>query len=135
MQDVNSCSKFGGFLIELAEASNLPSQPPVVKVANVALQVHEVTAGPNKEGAEPGGEWLNRVFLAMPSCVSFHILINNVGGLIRALLLVEAGDSSILQLLDPLCWLGDPVTEGNEEVGYLPIILDIPVGARSNIFL
>ena len=50
MQDINLGGKLGGFLIELAEASNLPSQPPVIKVADVALQVHEVTAGPNKEG-------------------------------------------------------------------------------------
>ena len=73
MQDVNSCGKFGGFLIELAEASNLPSQPPVVKVADVALQVYEVTAGPNKEGTEPGREWLDGVFLTMPNRVSLRI--------------------------------------------------------------
>jgi hypothetical protein len=73
MQDVDSCGEFGGFLIELTEASDLPSQPPVVKVANVMLQVHEVTAGPNKEGVEPGGEWLNGVFLAMPNRVSLCI--------------------------------------------------------------
>ena len=54
MQDIDSCGEFSGFLIELAEATNLPSQPPVVKVADVALQVHKVAAGPEEEGAEPG---------------------------------------------------------------------------------
>ena len=73
MQDVNSCDELGGFLIELTEASNLSSQPPVVKVANVTLQVHEVTAGPNKEGVEPGREQLDGVFLAMPNRVSLRI--------------------------------------------------------------
>ena len=73
MEDINSRGEFGGFLIKLAEASDLPSQPPVVEVTDVALQVHEVTGGPNKEGAEPGGEWLDWVFLAMPNCVSLRI--------------------------------------------------------------
>ena len=73
MQDIDSCSKFGSFLIELAEASNLPSQPPVVKVADVALQVHKVAAGPDKEGTEPAWERFNGIFLAMPNCVSLCI--------------------------------------------------------------
>ena len=73
MQDFNSRSELGGFLVEFAEAGNLPSQPPVVKVANVPLQMHEVTAWPDEEGAESGGEWLNVVFLTMPHCVSLHI--------------------------------------------------------------
>ena len=73
MQDINLHSKLGSFLVEFVEAGDLPSQPPVVKVADVALQVHEVTAGPNEEGMEPGGEWLNGVFLAMPNHVSLHI--------------------------------------------------------------
>ena len=73
MQDIDLCSEFGGFLIELAEASDLPSQPPVVKVADVMLQVHEVTAGPDEEGVEPGGEWFDGVFLAMPNRVSLCI--------------------------------------------------------------
>ena len=73
MQDINSCGKFGSFLIELTEVSDLPSQPPVVKVANVALQVHKVTAGPNEEGAELAWERFYGVFLAMPNCVSLRI--------------------------------------------------------------
>ena len=73
MQDIDSCGEFGGFLIELAEVSNLPSQPPVIKVADVALQVHEVAAGPDEEDAEPAWERFNRVFLAMPNCVSLRI--------------------------------------------------------------
>ena len=73
VQDVNSCGEFGGFLIELVEVSHLPSQPPVVEVPDVMLQVHEVTGGPNEEGAEPGGKWLDGVFLAMPNRVSLCI--------------------------------------------------------------
>ena len=73
MQDLNSCGEFGGFLIKLAEASNLSSQPPVVKVADVALEVDEVAARPDEEGAEPGREWFNGVFLAMPNRVSLCI--------------------------------------------------------------
>ena len=95
MQDINSCSELGGFLIELAEAGDLPSQPPVVKVTDVALQVHEVTGGPNKEGTEPGGEWLDGVFLTMPNRVSLRIQISNVRGLIQALLFVEPGNSTV----------------------------------------
>ena len=73
MQDFDSCGEFGGFLIKLAEASDLPSQPPVVKVADVTLEVHEVTGGPDEEGAEPGGEWFDGVFLAMSNRVSLRI--------------------------------------------------------------
>ena len=41
---------------------------------------------------------------------------------------MEPSDSAVFELLDPLCWFEDPVAQGNEEVGNLPIILDIPVG-------
>jgi hypothetical protein len=40
---------------------------------------------------------------------------------------MEPGDSTVFQLLDPLCWLKDPVAKGNEEVGDSPIILDVPI--------
>ena len=73
MQDIDLCSKFSSLLIELVEAGNLPSQPLVVEVADVALQVHEVAAGPNEEGTEPGGERFNGVLLTMPFHVSLHI--------------------------------------------------------------
>ena len=128
MQDVNSCSELSSFLIELVEASDLPSQPPVVEVTDVALQVHEVTGGPNEEGTEPGRERLDGVFLAMPNRVSLRIQIDNVRGLIRALLLMESGDLTIFKLFDPLGWLKDPVAKGDEEVGDSPIVLNIPVG-------
>ena len=60
-------------MVELMETGDLPSQPPVVKVADVTLQVHKVTAGPDKKGAEPGRERLDRVFLTMPNRVSLRI--------------------------------------------------------------
>ena len=92
------------------------------------LEVYEVAARSNEEGAEPSGEQFDGVFLAMPNCVSLRIQIDNVGGLIRALLFVEPGDSTVFQLFDPLGWLKDPVAKGDKEVGDLPIVLDIPVG-------
>ena len=67
MQDVNLCSELGGFLIELTEAGDLPSQPPVVEVTDVTLQVHKVTGGPDKEGTEPGGEQLDGVSSPCPT--------------------------------------------------------------------
>ena len=73
VQDFDSRGEFGGFLIELAEASDLPSQPPVVKVADVALKMYEVAARSDEEGAEPGGKWFDGVFLAMPNRVSLRI--------------------------------------------------------------
>jgi hypothetical protein len=73
VQDIDSSGEFSGFLIELVEVGDLPSQPLVVKVTDVMLQVHKVAAGPDKEGTEPGGEWLNGVFLAMPNRVSLCI--------------------------------------------------------------
>jgi hypothetical protein len=73
MQDIDSCGKLSSFLIELAVASDLPSQPPVVLVTDVMLQVYEVTAGPDEEGVEPGGKWFNGVFLTMPIRVSWRI--------------------------------------------------------------
>jgi hypothetical protein len=128
MQDFNSRSELGGFLIELAEASDLPSQPPVVKVADVALEVYEVAAGSDEEGAEPGREWLNRVFLAMPNSVSLRIQIDNIGGLIRALVRVEPGDASVLELFDPFRRFEDSLAQGNEEVGDSSLVLNVPVG-------
>ena len=128
MHDLDSCGKLGGFLIELSEASDLPSQPPVVKVADVVLEVHEVAAWPNKEGAEPGGERFNGVFFAMPNRVSLCIQVDNIRGLIRALLLMEPSDSTVFELLDPFCRLKDPVAQGNEEVGDSPVVFDIPIG-------
>jgi hypothetical protein len=128
MQDFDSCSELCSFLIELAEVGNLPSQPPVVKVTDVMLQVHEVTAGPDEEGMEPGGEWFDGVFLAMPNRVSLRIQVNNARGLIRALLLMESGDPSIFQLLDPLGQFEDSIAKGDVKVGHPPIVLNVPVG-------
>ena len=65
--------KLSSFLIELAEVGDLPSHPPVIKVVDVVLQVHKIATGPNEEGAEPGGEQFNGVFLTMPNCVSLRI--------------------------------------------------------------
>ena len=115
-------------MIKLVEAGDLPSQPPVVKVTDVTLQMHEVAAGPNEEGAEPGREQFDGVFLAMPICVSLRIQIDNIRGLIRALLFVESGNLPIFQLLDPFCWFEDSVAKGNVEVGYSPIVFDVPIG-------
>jgi hypothetical protein len=120
--------EFGGFLIELAELSDLPSHPPVVKVFDFMLQVHKVAARPKEEGMEPCGEWFNGVFFTMPNCVSLHIQIHNVRGLIRALALMITSDSAIFQPLDPLGRTVDSVAEGNVEVGYSPIIFDIAIG-------
>ena len=128
MQDFNSCGELGGFLIELTEASHLPSQPPVVKVADVTLEVHEVAAWPDEEGVEPGREWFDGVFFAMPNRVSLCIQIDNIWGLIWALLLVEPSDSAVFKLLDPVCWLEDSIAQGNEEVGDSPVIFDVSVG-------
>ena len=128
MQDVDSCSKLGSFSIELAEAGDLPSQPPVIEVADVTLQMHKVTAGPDEEGVELGREQFDGVFLAMPIHVSLRIQINNIRGLIRALLLMEPSDLSVFQLFDPLGWFEDSITEGNVEVGHLPIVFDISIG-------
>ena len=136
MQDFNSCGELGSFLIELAEASDLPSQPPVVKVADVALEVYEVAAQPNEEGTEPGGKWFNGVFLAMPNRVSLRIQVNNIRGLIRALVRMESGDASILQLFDPFCWFEDPVAQGNVEVGHSPFVVDVAVwGPFEDVFV
>ena len=136
MQDFNSRGELGSFLIELMEASDLPSQPPVVKVADVVLEVHEVAAQPNKEGAEPGREWFDGIFLSMPNRVSLCIQIDNIGGLIRALLLVEPSNSSVFELLDPLCWFEDSIAQGDEEVGDSPVIFDVSVrGAFEYVFV
>ena len=128
MQDFNLHGKLCSFLIELTEAGDLPSQPPVIEVTDVALQMHEVTAGPNEEGTEPGGEWFDGVFLTMPNRVSLRIQVNNVRGLIGALLLMESGDLSIFQLFDPLGQFEDPIAKGNVEMRHLPVVLDIPIG-------
>ena len=82
IQDFDLQGKLYSFSIELTEMGDLPSQPPVVKVFNLALQVDKVTTRPEQEGPELGGEWFNRVFLAMPNRVSLHIEINDIRGLI-----------------------------------------------------
>ena len=122
------CGELSCFLIELTEASNLPSHPPVVKVFDVALQVHEIAAGPNKEGAEPSGEQFDRVLFAMPHRVSLCIQVDNMRGLIRALGLVISGDPSIIQPFDPFGWVEDSIAKGNVEVGDLSVVFLIAVG-------
>ena len=128
MQDFILRGELGSFLIELMEAGDLPSQPPVIEVANVTLQVHKVTAGPNEGGTEPGGERFNGVFLTIPNRVSLRIQVDNMRGLIRALLLVESGDPSILQFLDPFGQFEDSVSKGNVEVGHPPVVLNVSIG-------
>jgi hypothetical protein len=136
MQDFNPCGKLSGFLIELAEAGDLPSQPPVVKVANVALEVHEVAGWPDKEGAEPSGEGFNGIFFAMPNRVSLCIQIDNIRGLIRALVHMESGDASIFQLFDPFCWFEDSVAQRDVEVGHLPLVVDVAIwGSFEDVFV
>ena len=49
-------------------------------------------------------------------------------GLIRALVFVIPGNSSIVQLLDPLGWAEDPIAEGDVKVGDLSVILLVAVG-------
>ena len=72
----------------------------------------------------------------MPLCVSWHIQINDIWGLIRALLFMKPGDLSVFQLLDPLRWLEDPVADGNVEVGHSPIVLNVPIrGAFKYVFV
>ena len=112
--------EFSGFLIELVEVGDLPSQPPVVKVFDVALQVHKVTAGPDEEGAEPGRERFNRVLFAAAHCVSLRIQIDNVRGLIGALCVMVASNLAIVQSLDPFGGAKDSVTDRNVEVGDCP---------------
>ena len=90
--------------------------------------MHEVTAGPNEEGVEPSGEQFNGVFLTMPNRVSLRIQVDNVRGLIRALLLMESGDPSIFQLLDPFGQFKDPISKGDVKVGHPTIVLDVPIG-------
>ena len=41
---------------------------------------------------------------------------------------MKPSNSTVFQLLDPLCWFKDPVAEGNEEVGDSPVVLDVPIG-------
>jgi hypothetical protein len=128
VQNLDLCSEFCGFLVKFAEVGDLPGQPSVVKVFNFALQVHEVAAGPQEKGAEPGGNQFNRVFLAMPHCVSLCIQVDNVRGLIRALSVMVTGNSAIFQPFDPFGRVEDSITDGDVEVRYLPIILDITIG-------
>ena len=63
----------------------------------------------------------------MPNCVSLCIKVNNVWGLIRALAFIEAGNSAVVQPLDPFGGALDSVAQGNVEVGYLPIIDNIAI--------
>jgi hypothetical protein len=123
-------------LIELMEAGDLSSHPPVIKVFNFMLQVHKVTARPKEEDMKPSREWFDGVFLAMPNCVSLHIQIDNMRGLIRALALMVTCDPAIFQPLDPLGRMVDSISEGNVEVGYLPIILDVAIrGSFKLVFI
>ena len=46
IQDLNLQSKFGGFDVKFAEAGDLLSHPPVIKIFNLMLQVDEVATGP-----------------------------------------------------------------------------------------
>ena len=92
------------------------------------LQVHKIAAGPDEKGTEPGREQFDRVFLTMPHCVSLHIQVNNMRGLIRALGVTVSGNSSVVQPFDPFGWAEDSITKGNVEMGNSSIILLIAIG-------
>ena len=64
----------------------------------------------------------------MPNCVSLHIEINNVWGLIGALSFMKACDSAVVHPLDPLGWAVDSITQGNVELGNLPVIDNVAIG-------
>jgi hypothetical protein len=100
--DFNSQGELCSFGIELAETGDLPSQPPVVKVFNLALQVDKVTTGSEQEGPEPGGEWFDRDFLTMPNRVSLHVEVNDIRGLIQALAVMVSRPDSTCHLIRKL---------------------------------
>ena len=77
---------------------------------------------------EPCEEWFNGVFFTMPNCVSLSMQVDNMRELIRAPALVIAGNSAVFQPLDPFGRTVDSITEGNIEVGYLPVIVDVAIG-------
>ena len=106
---------------------DLSSHPPVIKVFNVALQVHKIAAGPNEEGTEPSGERLNGVFFTMSDHVSLCIQVDNVRGLIRALAIVITSDPAIFQPLDPFGRAEDSIANGNVEVGHPSVILGVAI--------
>jgi hypothetical protein len=136
VQDFDLHGKFSGLLVKLAEAGDLPSHPLVIKVFDFMLQVHKIAARPEEEGAEPGREWLDRVFFAMPNCVSLHIQIDNVRGLIRALAIVVTSDSAVIQPFDPLGRTVDLVAQRNVEMGHSPIVLNVAIrGSVKHIFV
>ena len=128
IQNLDLHGEFCGFLVEFAEAGDLPSQPPVVKVFDLVLQVHEVAAGPEEKGAKPGGNWFDGVFLTMPNHVSLCIQVDNIRGLIRALSVMIASDSAVFQPLDPFGGAENSVTDGDVEVGHSPVVFDIAIG-------
>ena len=123
-------------MIELMEAGDLSSHPPVIKVFNFMLQVHKVAARPKEEDMKPSREWFDGVFLAMPNCVSLHIQIDNMRGLIRALSVVVAGDLTVLKPLDPFGGAENSITDGDVKVGYSPIIFDVTIrGSVECVFI
>ena len=40
---------------------------------------------------------------------------------------MESSNLSVFQLLDSLGWFEDSVAKGDVEVGYLPVVLDVPI--------
>jgi hypothetical protein len=98
--------------------------------------VHEIATGPKEEGVKPGRERFNRVFLAMPNCVSLRIQVDNVRGLIRALAFMITSDSAVFQTLNPFGGAVDSVAERNVKVGYSPIVLDVAIrGPVEHVFI
>ena len=77
---------------------------------------------------EPGREWFDGVFFAMPNRVSLYIQVDNVRGLIRALALVITSNSAIFQPFDPFGRMIDSIAKGDIELGYSPVILDVAIG-------
>jgi hypothetical protein len=64
----------------------------------------------------------------MPNRVSLCIQIDNIRGLIRALLFVESRDSAVFELFDPLHWFEDSIAQRDEEVGNSPVIFNVSIG-------
>ena len=123
-------------MVELAEAGDLPSQSPVIKVFDFVLQMCKVATGPKKEGAEPGRDRFDGVFFAMPNHISLCIQINNIWGLIRALALMITGDPAIFQPLDPFGRAVDSIAQGDVEVGDVSLVGNVAIrGSFELIFI
>ncbi len=111
-----------GFVVDdtFAEISilhNVGFKAPIICVLDHIKEDSVARGWPLKGFMEPMGYRLCRVSCVLGHCINFA----GVGEVMRTVFLQITSHMAIVKLLDPFCWVGEPIAAGDGEVQKLPV--------------